>query len=513
MVSIDTLREVRSRIVWRAMSVPIYIKILGIGFLVSLVFGATVFHQIKQGVFRTHCQVHAEMASSFASTLAARIAPMLAAGNRPALDAALHDMAGSFVEIRYIVVQDAAGQILSHGFTFPREAPTDLVASPRNLCGSCHPAMEAHEIAADMWEVLPQLLTPASNVRAFTRNAGLILEATVPVPQGDGASVRVGVGGSTINRVVSSLTVSLLLILVLCSVIGLSFALVLAYVIVRPLHDLVQLTQRIGEGDFTARATVMSEDEVGILATSFNQMAEALEEYRRAVREQESMRLSLIGRIVQAQEDERKAIARELHDQLGQSLSHALLTIESSCQNCCNASAHCGGVKAEIRALIDQVRRIAWDTRPSIIDDYGLNHALSRYVEEMRRRVSFDIAYQYAGPEDAPRLPATIEVSLYRIAQEAVTNILRHANATEVSLILMRKADEVSLIVEDNGCGFDPSAVEHAPRPPLGLIGMRERVALVGGEFAIYSHPGEGTTVRVRIAIKEEAHADSRASG
>ncbi|NIA16302.1 MAG: ATPase, partial [Nitrospiraceae bacterium] len=106
------------------------------------------------------------------------------------------------------------------------------------------------------------------------------------------------------------------------------------------------------------------------------------------------------------------------------------------------------------------------------------------------------------------RLPAQIEVALYRIAQEAITNVVRHAGASQISMILLRQTDEVSLIVEDDGNGFEMDSVDQEGHRPLGLMGMRERASLVGGEFVMASIPGKGVTIRVRIGLDKEGHAN-----
>jgi signal transduction histidine kinase len=321
------------------------------------------------------------------------------------------------------------------------------------------------------------------------------------VTLGDGqlGSLRLGVGDKVIVREIASITRSLIMSLALCLVVGLSLALCLAFVLVRPVHELVRAANRIRHGDFGARAEIFSRDEIGRLALAFNQMAEGLETYREEVQEKEAARVSLIGKIVQAQEDERKSVARELHDQLGQSLSNTLLLVESHFPDCPKRDA-CENIGDTIRKLIDEVRQLAWDVRPSILDDYGLDSALARYVQEIAKRSGIDMDYQCVFPPNSTRLAARVEATLYRIAQEAITNIIRHAHATEASIILMNHDHEASLIIEDNGQGFDLASVESGA-PPLGLIGMRERAALVGGEIALDSNPGKGTILRVKIPL------------
>ncbi len=495
----ERLKDWLGRLAWMALSVPIFIKILGIGLLVTILFGSVVFFQIKVGMFRTHYQIHGETALSLALALAGRLEPALKSEDDAAMNQEVNETMGEFPDIRYIVVQNPEGKILSHGFTFPREAPSDLIRNRGDLCSSCHSALSPKELPSDLLEVPAKTRLSMGHLRAYSRDEGLILEVSVPIADGSKGLVRLGVGDRVITREIASITYSLLWSLTLCVAVGLSLALLLAYILVKPIHTLVQATNRLRENDFSARARVFAKDEIGHLAAVFNQMAEGLERYQHTVREQEAGRRSLIGKIVQAQEDERKSVARELHDQLGQMLSKVLLSIDSSCDSCLHRSGLCGEIRSDIRAMIDDVRRLAWNVRPSILDDYGLDRALARYIDETQKRVDFSIDYQCAFPPDKGRLPSQIEVTLYRIAQEAITNIIRHAGATQASVILLSHDREVTLIIEDNGCGFDLANVEHGGHPPLGIIGMKERAELVGGELVVDSQPGKGATIHVRI--------------
>src|SRR5690606_31290402 len=153
-------------------------------------------------------------------------------------------------------------------------------------------------------------------------------------------------------------------------------AVVLARLLVGPIRQLVDATNRVRSGDFEARARVGAGDEIGQLATAFNQMAESLQEYRRQVQEKEAARQSLLAKIVQAQEDERKTVSRELHDQLGQTLSKVLLSLQSVHRDCGCFNTRCGAIEGDIRDAIDEVRRLAWAMRPSILDDFGIEAAL-----------------------------------------------------------------------------------------------------------------------------------------
>jgi len=498
---VEIFRWLAEKLVWWALSVPIFVKILGIGLLTTVLFGTVAFYQIRTGMLRTHYQIHGEAALSLATSLAGRLDPLVAAGNTSGMNVEVNRTMGEFPDVRYVVVQNAGGGILSHGFTFPKEAPADLLGKGGDMCAACHAALSPKEIPSDLLETKPNAHLSSGSLRAYARHEGLILEVTVPVGSGAQGTVRLGVGDRIIAREMGSITRSLAISLTLCMVVGVSMAGFLASVLARPIRDLVQATQRLREGDFTVRARVFSLDEIGHLAEAFNRMAEGLETYRRAVGEKEAARQMLIGKIVRAQEEERRHVARELHDQLGQMLSKTLLTVDSSCAACEGKQTQCPEISSDIRAMIDEVRMLAWNVRPSILDDYGLNRALEQYIGETAKRAGFALDYQSAIPSDTERFAGPeVEATLYRIAQEAITNIIRHAKATQASVILMCRENEIVLLVEDNGVGFDMEKGE-APRA-LGLMGMRERTALVGGELRIDSEVGKGTTVRVRIPLK-----------
>jgi signal transduction histidine kinase len=486
---------------WWALSVPIFVKILGIGLLTTVLFGTVAFYQIRMGMLRTHYQMHGEAALSLAMSLAGRLDPLVEGGNASGMNVEVNRTMGEFPDVRYIVVQNAQGAILSHGFTFPKEAPADLLGKNGDMCAACHASLSPTEVPRDLLETKPNAQLSSGRLRAYTRNEGLILEVEAPIGSGKLGTVRLGVGDKIIAREMGSITQSLAISLTLCMVVGLSLAGFLASVLVRPIRDLVQATHRLREGDFAVRANVFSLDEIGHLASVFNRMAEGMETYRRAVEEKEAARQMLIGKIVRAQEEERKHVARELHDQLGQMLSKTLLTIDTACVSCENRHPLCPEIRNDIRGMIDEVRMLAWNVRPSILDDYGLNRALEQYIGQTAKRVSFSLDYQSVIPPDTERFAGPeVEATLYRIAQEAITNIIRHAKATQASVILMCRENEIVLLVEDNGVGFDMKKAESSRT--LGLMGMRERAVLVGGELTIDSEAGKGTTIRVRIPLK-----------
>jgi two-component system CheB/CheR fusion protein len=218
----------------------------------------------------------------------------------------------------------------------------------------------------------------------------------------------------------------------------------------------------------------------------------------------ERARQEVLRQLVTAQEDERQRIARELHDELGQQLVGLRLGLDSLLQASADPAqlpARVQNLQKLIGQIDDDVERLALELRPSVLDNLGLIAALQQYVADWSAH--HELHAEFAAVGSTTRLVPVVEIVLYRAVQEALTNVLKHAGAYEVSVVLKQLPDHVQLIVEDDGRGFviDGTAEEHAAARHLGLLGMRERVALVGGSFAIESVPGQGTTIFVRIPL------------
>jgi signal transduction histidine kinase len=216
----------------------------------------------------------------------------------------------------------------------------------------------------------------------------------------------------------------------------------------------------------------------------------------------EADRRDLLQQLTTVQENERRRIARELHDQMGQHLAAVGLGLKFVKDSTPDPSPQRDRLQS-LQALTDQIGRevhnLALELRPTALDDLGLPAAVANYTEGWSERSAIEIDFQKAGSWEG-RLPAPVETALYRVIQEALTNVLKHARARRVSVVLQRSAGVVSAVIEDDGKGFDPdSLTTHR----LGILGMRERAALVGGTLTVESTPGSGTTVLARIPLHD----------
>jgi signal transduction histidine kinase len=251
--------------------------------------------------------------------------------------------------------------------------------------------------------------------------------------------------------------------------------------------------------------------DLNLLAAFSRQVTAFIENARlyRVVQEREVRLAELVRQLVNAQEGERQRIARELHDETGQkltALAMGLAAIEASL-----GSDDAAGAKQLVHNLrelsnqaISELRNVMSDLRPALLDDLGLVPALRSYVQQYAARYP-EMHVTLSADRPSQRLLPEYETVLFRVAQEALTNVARHAHATEVSVLLTHLPDLARLEVSDNGIGFDPLAPSRlVSGSGLGLIGMQERVTLVGGTWRIESAPGAGTRVVVELPMKRD---------
>jgi PAS domain S-box-containing protein len=225
----------------------------------------------------------------------------------------------------------------------------------------------------------------------------------------------------------------------------------------------------------------------------------------------EEERTQLMHRLLNAQEDERSRMSREVHDQLGQQLSTLILKFAALKQDCRGKPellAHIESLEAIARRVDEDVDVLAWNLKPAALDDLGLFVALSNFLKSWSAQFGIH-AELHTTSMERDRLDPGTETILYRVLQEALVNVAKHAGASHVEVLLERRSDHVSLIIEDDGQGFDDTSTSGAGHRRLGLVGMRERAALVGGTVVIESQPGQGTTVFARIPARLTAEGSS----
>ena len=299
----------------------------------------------------------------------------------------------------------------------------------------------------------------------------------------------------------------------------------------QPIAVLTSAAERIAAGELSREIPPLGEDEVGRLGRSLETMRERLAEaFERERREQEELerrvaertkelsqlarelkdrderRARLLAKFIRAQEEERKRIARELHDETCQMVAAVSVAADAALGMPPDPGR---GRLREIKDLAGRalaaLHHVIYDLRPSVLDDLGLASAVRWFVDRNLTPVGIAVRCEIEGLD--ARLPVDVETAIFRVVQEALTNVVRHSGATSVLIQMARADGTLTIEVEDDGKGFAPEAVatpESSGRG-LGLLGIRERVELLGGSVTIESAPGEGTRVAVRVPVPGEA--------
>jgi signal transduction histidine kinase len=198
------------------------------------------------------------------------------------------------------------------------------------------------------------------------------------------------------------------------------------------------------------------------------------------------------------QEGERRYIASELHDEVGQALTSIVIglqLIEKKAEDPQAVRAELAEMNRLLDGVQEDLHRLAMDLRPASLDHLGLAAALRQHAEMISERNGLLVRFEMMGVKD--RLPPEMEVAIYRIVQEALNNVVRHAHATQVDVLLQHREDCLALIIEDDGVGFDPAVALKSER--LGLYGMRERAEMLGGKLTLESSAGRGATILVEV--------------
>lgn len=460
-------------------SVSVRTKILGIVLALTIVLGLGVTWQVRIVMQRVFTSELENRGVSVAGDLAARSVDPILLNDSYALYQLLIETVANHPDTLYAFVVDTSGHVLAH--TFGNGGfPVGLLDTTLTSRASPHAGSEVTYLL-------------------YTSQEGTVHEFTAPIFEGRVGVVRVGLTETRLNSIINLVTGQMLFTTLAVAIVGIIAAIALTWVLTRPILDLVETTRQIGQGNLAARAPHWADDEIGALAIAFNQMVSDLDASQQVVVEKEAARARLLKKLINAQEDERKRIARELHDGVGQVLTSFIVATQTVAQSADLPLIHAkneemGKVAAE---TLTQVRTLSRQLRPSILDDLGLPAALERYCTDFAALYpALQVQYHC---DLSQRLPATVEVALYRIIQESLTNAARHGQADQIGVLLLKREGRVQAIIEDNGRGFDPEEARRAERS-VGIHGMAERAELLGGQLNIESN-AEGTTIYVELPL------------
>lgn len=604
-------------------------KIIGISIGAVILLGVFTMLEVRTTLTETLTKQLEEKGISMGGDLAARSTDFMLTNNVYFLQELVNETVKNHQDIRYVFILDDRGNVVVH--SFGEKGMNPKLAS----VNSVKPSEEYR-------------------LQLIETTEGFVRDIAVPVLDGKGGMIRLGITEKTLNESMGKVTNHLLLTIFAIVMIWTGVALFLTKVVTDPLYQLVAITKKVAKGDLSARIHHHPGDEIGILTKAFNQMLIDLQESEKErtlynnklllrnrelsllhelsgtyttisefrkmlenfltklvdeldfsnadvhlnmggeeivchsgnqksplcltglheeecncdhcwkegtkistfrfpillnqtgigelrlcgsqtldpqsnqilqsvtnqiaitvenmrlwdeLQQKEKVRRKLLEKVIKVQEDERKRIARELHDETSQSLTSLLIGLGQIQEMTHEASLIRGmeRLKELTHQTLQEVHELSWNLRPSVLDKFGLVVALERYVQDYQEKYKLEVDLLVTGIHNY-RFSSEIETSLYRIVQESLTNIARYAQAQTVSIIIEKRDQQLSVIAEDDGVGFNVEEVlrRNPTQHNLGLHGMRERVLLLGGNLTIESNPGTGTTIYVKVPVREE---------
>ncbi|GAB4504974.1 MAG: hypothetical protein Fur0043_19690 [Anaerolineales bacterium] len=288
--------------------------------------------------------------------------------------------------------------------------------------------------------------------------------------------------------------------------------------VIQRLEHLLDALDQFGQGNFSLRLPAQSPDEIGQLAEAFNEMGQRIaenafkmQELSAQLQQRSAERGELLKRVIGAQESERQRLAREIHDDLGQALGGIAFQLEAARRLVQSDPPRARQQLDQIQSLLAETTERMYDIilalRPSELDDLGLVSAIRSHAE--RVLAGSGARLEMDGSRFSGRLPAEVETAVYRTMQEALSNIVRHARASRVVITCAFQKGIFEAEIADNGKGFALDEIKFTPNSPrgLGLLGMQERIAQVGGQLTMDTRLGSGTRISIRIPIEREHHA------
>lgn len=455
-----------------------FIKMVFTLTVVLVLLGATSIIQTRGMMNNLFVDQQEKRGLSIANMLSARAANLILVNNFYDLHELAKDTQDTNDDVRYVFIVNNQGDLLAHSFNS---------GFPKNL-------LEANVLESGKKLSIVELST----------EEGLVRDFAVPIFEGRLGVVHIGLSDASLRNTIHNTTKQLMIDTFLAVLVGIIITTILTKHLFKPITELVRVTSAITAGDLSQRVKNASGDELGKLAYAFNAMTDYLQNSIQELKQKEEARTHLLQKVIVAQEEERKRIARELHDETGQTLASLMMGLKCLAATCPQANHGCrlDEMRLAVKNTIEAVHRMAVDLRPSILDDMGLTAAVEKYIADFKVNygIDADLHIQWNNNE---RLSHEIEVTVYRIVQEALTNIAKYAKADNVCVLINGDKHGLEVIIEDDGIGFETEVLfkENAAGNQLGLFGMQERAMLVGGTLTIESTVGMGTTVFLRIPL------------
>jgi|GEM_PF-2343335 len=353
-----------------------------------------------------------------------------------------------------------------------------------------------------------------TNLKELTTEEGIIWDVATPIANGFGGTLRIGFTDNYLAMGLYGVTQNIVVSTIIIIFLTLLAAYMLTKLLTHPIKQLVNFANTIGQGNYDTKLKVewWTSNEIAVLLESFNRMVTNLKNISIKVEHAQKVRKKLLQKIITAQEEERARVSRELHDETNQYMATINMGLDriSTENDLIESKDLSKDLKKIVLQASSKLKHLAWELRPTTIDKIGLTSALENYIQNCKtiNKININCSCEITCEE---QIDDEVKIAVFRIIQEALTNIVKHSEATEVEITIKNIMDYLTVMIEDNGKGFDPDTILQPTEKPsgkiksLGLYGMMERTELIDGKLIIESEPNQGTTVYLTVPIRKGA--------
>ena len=455
-------------------NVSLRIKVIGLVIFATLLLGLPVIYFVNINFSRQNNMQLKLMSLAIGKQLSSQSVNYILEDNFYALEKLLKSSVKSDPDLVYAFIENKKGEVIAS--TFDGGFPADLLKvnsfNPKSL----------------------------SAVKIKT-NEGLVYDTAVPILRGRLGTVRVGISTKRSSMLLYSLIRSIIIVMIFAAVLAIILSSSIAWWVMTPIVKLSEAFNKVKSGSYDVKLDIKRDDEIGMLARDFNKMAVSLKKADEERMENDNLRKNFINNVIKAQEEERKRIAKDLHDQFAQMLAYIKIRIGllKNLNNIEEARESVAQISEELTNALDVVRNIARSLMPGILEEMGLVCAVTSYIDDINKKsLNFKVDFYSDYDIKNKRFDQNIEINVYRIIQEALSNVILHSHSNYAKINLGIAGGKIIGSVEDYGTGFNYGLIS---KDSLGIFGMTERAKLLGGDLKIESKTGAGTLINFYIPL------------
>ncbi len=455
-------------------NVSLRIKVIGLVIFATLLLGLPVIYFVNIDFSRQNNMQLKLMSLAIGKQLSSQSVNYILEDNFYALEKLLKSSIKSDHDVVYAFIENKKGEVIAS--TFDGGFPADLLKvksfNPKSL----------------------------SAVKIKT-NEGLVYDTAVPILRGRLGTVRVGISTKRSSMLLYSLIRSIIIVMIFAAVLAIILSSSIAWWVMTPIVKLSEAFNKVKSGSYDVKLDIKRDDEIGMLARDFNKMAASLKKADEERMENDNLRKNFINNVIKAQEEERKRIAKDLHDQFAQMLAYIKIRIGllKNLNNIEEARESVAQISEELTNALDVVRNIARSLMPGILEEMGLVCAVTSYIDDINKKsLNFKVDFYSDYDIKNKRFDQNIEINVYRIIQEALSNVILHSHSNYAKINLGIAEGKIIGSVEDYGTGFNYGLIS---KDSLGIFGMTERAKLLGGDLKIESKTGAGTLINFYIPL------------